>query len=250
MENLSPGERAALQHWSTYGQKGKKPPHRVTPSEWTLESFVKPISSEWSVTVAPHQLPTLLLGFLPGVKRSGFADAGWLDVGTVMRTHGFMSTSKTPNMGANEDKWFVYADGPDAEGHIHLHMHRSWTGKKMIELIIEAGAITSAHLPDGSAVITGIVWESDSGTIKDKEDAKATAREVCNWILDVQLQDGIKGQITPPQLPVVPEGSRYSGMAYSGLKKLFELMQRPAYGFARLARRRWNVFKNLPRAAV
>jgi hypothetical protein len=41
-----------------------------------------------------------------------------------------MSTSKTPNMGANEDKWFVYADGPDPEGHIRLHMHRSWTGKK------------------------------------------------------------------------------------------------------------------------
>lgn len=47
-----------------------------------------------------------------------------------MRTHGFMSTSKSPNMGASEDKWFVYADGPDAEGHIRLHMHRSWTGKK------------------------------------------------------------------------------------------------------------------------
>jgi hypothetical protein len=79
-----------------------------------------------------------------------------------MRTHSFMSTSKTPNMGANEDKWFVYADGPDAEGHIRLHMHRSWTSKKMIELIIKAGAISPTHLPDGSTVITGIVWESDS----------------------------------------------------------------------------------------
>jgi hypothetical protein len=73
MENLSPDERAALQHWSTYGQKGKKPPHRVTPSEWKLEPFVKPITSDWSVAVAPHQLPTLLLGFLPGVKKVGFA---------------------------------------------------------------------------------------------------------------------------------------------------------------------------------
>jgi hypothetical protein len=73
MENLSPEERAALQHWSTYGQKGKKPPHRVTPSEWKLEPFVKPITSDGSVAVAPHQLPTLLLGFLPGVKKVGFA---------------------------------------------------------------------------------------------------------------------------------------------------------------------------------
>jgi hypothetical protein len=162
----------------------------------------------------------LPLGFLPGVKRAGFADAGWLEVGAVIRTHGFMSASKTPNMGANEDKWFVYADGPDAEGHIRLHMHRSWTGKKMIELIIEAGAISPTHLPDGSAVITGIIWESDSGILKDEEDAKATAREVCNWILEVQLQDETMGQVTVPQLPVVPEGSSYSGMAYSGWQQI------------------------------
>jgi hypothetical protein len=35
-----------------------------------------------------------------------------------------------------EDKWFVYADGPDDAGHARLHLHRSWTGSKVVELEI------------------------------------------------------------------------------------------------------------------
>jgi len=38
-----------------------------------------------------------------------------------------------------EDKWFVYADGPDAKGYITLHLHRSWTGIKVADIVTEAG---------------------------------------------------------------------------------------------------------------
>jgi hypothetical protein len=64
-------------------------------------------------------------------------------------------------MGANEDKWFVYAYSPDIQGHIRFHVDRSWTGKKMIELVIEAGALSPTRLSNGSAVITRKVWDSD-----------------------------------------------------------------------------------------
>ena len=37
-----------------------------------------------------------------------------------------------------EDKWFVYADGLDAQGDAVVHMFRSWTGYKMAELKIKA----------------------------------------------------------------------------------------------------------------
>ena len=33
-----------------------------------------------------------------------------------------------------EEKWFIYADGPDALGTVVVHMHRSWTGFKTIEI--------------------------------------------------------------------------------------------------------------------
>jgi hypothetical protein len=52
-----------------------------------------------------------------------------------------------------------------------------------------------------------IVCESDLEIFQNEADAKATARVVCNWIFDVQLQDGTQGQITVPDLPTVPQAS-------------------------------------------
>jgi hypothetical protein len=123
----------------------------------------------WYVALEPHQLPFLLLGFRPRVM---------------------------------EDMWFVYADGPDVGGRIRLYMHQhndtaigpTSTGYRLIELITEAGA---AVPPDrylrGSAAITGITWESHPRRIKEQneEKAKEMARELCNWILSVELKDEV-----------------------------------------------------------
>ena len=86
-----------------------------------------------------------------------------------------------------EDKWFVYADGPDAEGHAALHMYRSWTGCETIKLDIEVEK-KGAGAPRKTQ-ITAITWESDGEKIKNPSEklAKEMALEVCNWVLGVKL---------------------------------------------------------------
>jgi len=36
-----------------------------------------------------------------------------------------------------EDKWFIYADGPDVSGSATINFHRSWTGLKVAEVDIQ-----------------------------------------------------------------------------------------------------------------
>jgi hypothetical protein len=159
-ETFTPKVRSALKHWARYGQQGYTPKHRVTASQWKRKPFVKPVTSQWHIALQPHQLPILVLGFRPRV---------------------------------NEDKWFVYAEGPDVQGHVRLHMHRSWSGDKMAEVIIEAGPVSRNWYEDGSTFVDGIVWESDPEQIKEpsEEQAKEMAREVCNWVLNVQLGEEV-----------------------------------------------------------
>lgn len=88
-----------------------------------------------------------------------------------------------------EDKWFVYAEGPDAEGRVLIHMHRSWTGKKIVELEIKMRGDSEEEKKTGSAEIMGITWEMDEEVIRDhsEEKAKYNALEVCKWVLGVRL---------------------------------------------------------------
>lgn len=105
-----------------------------------------------------------------------------------------MSSSTRVDVSASEDKWFVYVDGPDHNGEVRLHMHRSWTGIKKVELVIDAGFDGYGKTGEGAS-ISSIIRESDP----DKgwkgagvERYKEAAREVCNWDLDVRLgpEDG------------------------------------------------------------
>ncbi|MCJ1382908.1 hypothetical protein MMC17_006021 [Xylographa soralifera] len=146
-----------LFHHAEYGQPGRAPEKRVIAADWKTSPFYEPITSVWKVHIEPSQLAKLLNGFLPCEM---------------------------------EDKWFVYTDGPDPDGHIIVHFHRSWTGKKVAELAIETGGGSGEDVPDRSTQMTGITWESSKEKIQggqDEQTAKRTVREVCRWVLDLEL---------------------------------------------------------------
>lgn len=101
-----------------------------------------------------------------------------------------------------EDKWFVYADGPDGEGRVVLYLRRSWTGARIAEVKIQAhgGAAAGAGIhgegeEDGEencgGRITGVVWESSEEVIRgmDEGTAKERVKGVCRWVLGVELGD-------------------------------------------------------------
>ncbi|KAF2748767.1 hypothetical protein M011DRAFT_466539 [Sporormia fimetaria CBS 119925] len=188
LENLSP-QMQLIQHWSSFGQRGKTPDHRIGPWNWRKEPFVSPVSCPWHVAIQPHQLPLLLLGFLPRLADERLPADMIFVVGEVMTSHIFMSSSKRNDVSASEDKWFIYADGPDSEGEVRLHFHRSWTGIKVFELVIDAGL--DGYGKDGQgASITSIIYENDpeeKWKDADAEEYKRVAREVCWWVLNVRL---------------------------------------------------------------
>ena len=149
-------EVAALAHWSTYGQPGEPPSKRVTASDWKIKPFRRATTATWNVDVKPSDLSILLNGFLPR---------------------------------AMEDKWFIYADEPDSSGHAHLHFFRSWTGIKIAEIVLQTRKVDGKTTDGESAQITDILWELDEENVmvQDEQDVKRMVREVCRWVLNVEL---------------------------------------------------------------
>ena len=188
MDNLTREQIEAIQHWSGYGQRGKTPDHRITPWDWRNEPFVQPVEQAWNVSIEPHQLPLLLLGFLPRLATQGVPDHVFVP-GETITLHIMQSASKRSDVSASEDKWFVYADGPTASGEARLHCYRSWTGMKQIELVIDAGL--EGYGNDGKgAKVKAIICEMDQERKwknADVETYKKVAREVCWWVLNVRL---------------------------------------------------------------
>jgi hypothetical protein len=192
---LTPEEHDAVRHWQEYGQRGTTPARRIMPWDWNnLKPFRTPKTASWTTDLKPHQVPVLLQGFMPtNSDNSTMGNAlfsGALQIGDTFSIHGMMSNALTPQYHASEDKWFVYADGPTPAGQINIHMHRSWTGEKAVQLHIEAGDYNS---PTKQARITTITWESDSDTGPENDviRAKTVARTVCDWILNVELEGAI-----------------------------------------------------------
>jgi hypothetical protein len=145
-------EFSALQHWSTFGQKGAPPAQRVISSNWKTNPFEQPVTGTWDQSIPREELPKILVGFLPGPM---------------------------------DDKWFVYADGPDAQGNGTLHMHRSWTGDKIIQANFAITLDGDGKFAERDAHFTSITWESSGGLTE--AEAKDMAKEVCNWCMDVKL---------------------------------------------------------------
>jgi hypothetical protein len=95
----------ALAHWSYFGRESLPSLTRVQADDWKTNSFEHRVHrSAWRLQIPPFQLGRLLNSFRPV---------------------------------AMEDKWFVYTDGPDDAGYARLHLHRSWTGSKVVELEIQ-----------------------------------------------------------------------------------------------------------------
>ena len=105
-----------------------------------------------------------------------------------------------------EDKWVVYAEGPDwderdGEGRVIVKFHRSWTGSLIAEMEVRVrrgekgrerwrgkGGKGGKGMM-GEARVTRIAWEESEDVVRNQreEDAKKTLREVCRWVLGVEL---------------------------------------------------------------
>lgn len=156
-KKLEDDEFTALQHWAEYGQKGDPPKQRTTAGAWKKDPFEQQATASWDQAIPSSVLPKLLLGFHPE---------------------------------AMEDKWFVYTDRPDAGGTGAIHLHRSWTGFKIVEakFVVKIDGI-GAFRADEDAQFTEITWESSSSRWGDpsEENAKQTVKNVCGWCMDVKL---------------------------------------------------------------
>ena len=150
---------ASLRHWAHYGQRGSPPTRRVKGSDRDhLQLFKKPKTASWNARISAAEIPTILNGFQPQMM---------------------------------EDKWFVYADGPNAQGIAIVHMYRSWTGKKMFELKIDVRSGGGSGIKRQSGgLVTDIKWESDTETSSglDEKEAKEIATGVCTWVMNVKVE--------------------------------------------------------------
>jgi hypothetical protein len=153
-QDLTPQQRAALTHWSTFGRPGEpggSGHERWVPNEREreqLHGFAAPESTTgWGDVFDVEQTATLLRG-LP-----------WREM---------------------EDKWVVYSDGPSADGVATVHLHRSWTGFEIVRVELRVTA-------DGSR-ITGATWETSTEIVKQPGEAfaRSTFLEVCRWVLRMQ----------------------------------------------------------------
>ncbi|CAI4218262.1 unnamed protein product [Parascedosporium putredinis] len=99
---------------------------------------------------------------------------------------------------ASEDKWFIFAIGPNQQGLMNVHFHRSWTGIKAFELLIDTGVEGAHHEglrsadsgPSKGPRITYIWWESHPDYCLEHSDEAANkeiARRACQWVLGVTL---------------------------------------------------------------
>ena len=155
-DRLNDDEFAAIHDWSLYGQRGDPLEQRTTASDWQNTSFEQPMTAVWDPLVPYSELPKLLLGFKPR---------------------------------AMEDKWFVYTDGPDAQGNSVIHMHRSWTGYKNIEARFLVKKDDDGNVMEEDAYFTEIMWESSNAKVQGltEDTAKERAKEVFKWCMDVRL---------------------------------------------------------------
>lgn len=88
-----------------------------------------------------------------------------------------------------DDKWFVWADGPDAQGRAVVHMFRSWTGHKMAEVRLQIPVDGEGRLTEADSHFTEIIWESasDRHAGVTEEGAKVMVKIVCKWCMNASL---------------------------------------------------------------
>lgn len=156
----NPNKRHMITHLQRIEVLAKRPKpkamprRRVTATQMQTSSF--PASSHvrtvaWNVFLTPEQVYRLVMGFAPQEM---------------------------------EDKWFIYAEGPDMSGKLKLHFHRSWTGMKIAELFVVIDI-----KGEGAGKIVGIKWNgTDQTNGMDEEEAKYMVSTTCSWVLGVDLE--------------------------------------------------------------
>lgn len=132
---------------------------RVLASDKELKTPIqKPRSTTWGASISPTDIPVVLNGFRPEEM---------------------------------EDKWFIYADGPDSQGKAVVHMHRSWTGYEVVELKLALALGEDGGFKEEDARVTDITWETEesiyAGPTDKEEEMKGIAAEICLWVLNVKL---------------------------------------------------------------
>ncbi|KAL1604749.1 hypothetical protein SLS60_004289 [Paraconiothyrium brasiliense] len=152
--NATP-EFAAIKHWSLFGRQGTPSAKRATAESWKHTPFQKPVTKPWNQVIPRDDLPKLLNGSIPEQM---------------------------------EDKWFVYAEGPDGQGNATLHFHRSWTGSKMVEakLVIELNE--NGEVLEKDARFTEVTWETDKERYNGDMDAPGMVLEVLQWCMGCKIR--------------------------------------------------------------
>lgn len=124
---------------------------RTTP--FPASPMVQTVS--WNVFLAPEQVYSLVMGSLPKEM---------------------------------EDKWFIYAEGPDVSGKLKVHFHRSWTGMKIAELFILIDL-----KGEGAGKVVGIKWNgSDQTNGMEQEEVKYMISMACSFVLGVDFENGTR----------------------------------------------------------
>lgn len=73
-----------------------------------------------------------------------------------------------------DDRWYLHADAPDAQGNAVLRMCRSWTGHEQIALTVQQTKISQ------------IQWNKQEGV--EEKDAKDLAKGLCKGLLGCDLE--------------------------------------------------------------
>lgn len=154
------GDKLSRLHFGSFGRKGTAQDKRTTILECkTPANFKKPHQTPWVIPISSEMLLKLLHGY----------------------------TSKTM-----EDKWDIYASGPDMSGAAKVYFYRSWTGQKVAELDLQVawGDDAASELWEGRVEL--LTTESDwfqGGPKEDEEWIKFHILGVFSWVLDIWLHD-------------------------------------------------------------
>ncbi|KAL5331694.1 hypothetical protein ACEPPN_001230 [Leptodophora sp. 'Broadleaf-Isolate-01'] len=186
----------------------------------------KPVFSHWNVPLSVEQMGKLSRGFEPEMMEDK-----WLvyAVDGDGKKDGEMEEGKQGILGGGEaESAELEREGEEVGGvreaglsklvdlkeheMMRVFMVRSWTGKPIYEIRILVLRDQEGKKREGEGEgevvgrIEGLVWESDGEVITGQDEgvAKERAREVCRWILGVQL------------LPDVPKPRRGGGGNGSG----------------------------------
>jgi Zn-dependent metalloprotease len=152
-------DTVSLFHHVEYGSKGVPPSKRVIGSDWLDDEgpLLKPESAEWNQAVPHDEVEKLLNGFLARDM---------------------------------DDKWFVYTTGPDTQGKVVMHFHRSWTRVKIYEAVLVVPLEENGEVAKSEAHFSSISWTTDKEKYNGKitpEEAKKTVKEIFRWCMDVVL---------------------------------------------------------------